>query len=172
MKGHIMTFYAAAAALVIAGLIIGAIIRFSPSDPARFHIALHPRPAILGPAILGPAILGLPKTGGRAQVTALRGGAYGDVPASAESAQDILARLDAIALASPRTVRLAGSADAGHITWITRSAFWGFPDYTTAQAHPQGVTLYARLRFGRSDMGVNAARLRAWMGALYPDHLS
>jgi hypothetical protein len=29
-----------------------------------------------------------------------------------------------------------------------------------------GLTLYARLRFGREDMGVNAARLRAWLAAL------
>jgi hypothetical protein len=162
MKGRIMIFYAAAAALVIAGLIFGAIIRFSPSDPTRFHIALHPRPAILGQwGAMGDV-----------QVHALMGGAYVDVPKTAQPAQAMLARLDAIALASPRTVRLAGSPDAGHITWITRSAFWGFPDYTTAHAHPQGVTVYARLRFGASDMGVNAARLRAWMGALYADHVS
>jgi hypothetical protein len=45
-----------------------------------------------------------------------------------------LARLDEIALATPRTTRLAGSPDEGRITWITRSALWGFPDYTTAQA--------------------------------------
>lgn len=151
-----MSIYAAIGAVIIAGLTLGAFIRFSPTDPARFHLALHPRPEILGQwGAMGDA-----------QVGALMGGGYVDMPLSAEQAQFTLARLDTIALATPRTARFAGSADAGHVTWVTRSALWGFPDYTTAQVHPQGLTVYARLRFGASDLGVNAARLRAWLGAL------
>ena len=75
-----------------------------------------------------------------------------------------------IATATPRTHRLAGSPEAGRITWITRSRLWGFPDYTTAQVTqtPTGprLDIHARLRFGRSDMGVNAARLHAWLAQL------
>ena len=82
-----------------------------------------------------------------------------------------LTRLDEIALATPRTTRLAGSPEEGRITWVTRSALWGFPDYTTAQAMTHdvatsGVTLFARSRFGREDLGVNAARLRDWLSRL------
>jgi hypothetical protein len=79
---------------------------------------------------------------------------------------DLLARLDAVALATPRTTRLAGSVSEGRITWVTRSAVWGFPDYTTAEARADGLYLQARLRFGREDMGVNAARLRDWLARL------
>ncbi|OYW47683.1 MAG: hypothetical protein B7Z31_15380, partial [Rhodobacterales bacterium 12-65-15] len=79
---------------------------------------------------------------------------------------DLLSRLDAIALASPRTTRLAGSVTEGRITWITRSALWRFPDYTTAEARSDGLFLYARQRFGSDDLGVNAARLRDWLSRL------
>ncbi len=86
------------------------------------------------------------------------------------TASDILARLDAIALATPRTQRIAGSPEEGLITWETRSLIWGFPDYTTAQAQTRDATvrldLHARQRFGAADMGVNAARLRNWLGKL------
>ena len=54
----------------------------------------------------------------------------------------------------------------GRISWVPRSALWGFPDYTTAEVRPDGLYTYARLRFGRGDMGVNAARLQAWAQAL------
>ncbi len=86
---------------------------------------------------------------------------------------DPLRRLDAIALATPRTTRLAGSPESGMITWVTRSALWGFPDYTTAQAIPtsmvgQLIEINARQRFGKADLGVNAARLREWVGHLEP----
>jgi hypothetical protein len=76
----------------------------------------------------------------------------------------LLARLDAIALATPRTTRIAQSD--GRITWETRSALWGFPDYTTAEVRTDGLYIYARLRFGRSDLGVNAARLNDWLAQL------
>jgi hypothetical protein len=95
-----------------------------------------------------------------------RGGA-GAACSLSGTPKDILARLDAIALATPRTRRLSGSAEEGLITWETRSQIWGFPDYTTAQAENRGSTtrldLYARQRFGKADFGVNAARLKTWL---------
>ena len=65
------------------------------------------------------------------------------------------------------------AADEGRITWVTRSALWGFPDYTTAEVTPtdggRSSTIFARPRFGSSDMGVNAARLEDWLAtALSP----
>ena len=84
--------------------------------------------------------------------------------------EPLLTRLDAIALATPRTNRLSGDPASGRITYITRTALWGFPDYTTAQTTPTPdgtrLDIHARLRFGRGDMGVNAARLTAWTGGL------
>ena len=46
----------------------------------------------------------------------------------------------------------------------------GFPDYITAEASQSGdgarLDIFSRQRFGRGDWGVNAARLRVWLGAL------
>lgn len=100
------------------------------------------------------------------QVAAREGGATLRLAADKGDPAALLAKLDTIALATPRTQRLAGSPAQGRITWVTRSALWGFPDFTTAQVQPDGLYIYARLRFGRSDLGVNAARLKAWAAQL------
>jgi hypothetical protein len=68
--------------------------------------------------------------------------------------------------ALPRTHVVAGSADEGRITYVTRSALWGFPDYTTVEYGDDTLKLFARLRFGGSDMGVNAKRLERVLSAL------
>jgi hypothetical protein len=130
--------------LGVAGL--DAYVRLAPNDVAAWDVALNPRPAVLGVA--------------SAEVVVLPNAAYVDV-----SGLD-LAALDARAMAWPRTQRLAGSVAAGRITWVTRTAFWGFPDFTTAEVGPDGLTIYARSRYGSRDYGVNAARLRAWLGSL------
>jgi uncharacterized protein (DUF1499 family) len=81
-----------------------------------------------------------------------------------------LAAVDRVAMAEPRTVRLAGSPDEGRITYVSRSRVFGFPDYTTVSAiADEGGTrlvIHARLRFGQSDMGANAARVGRWLAAL------
>lgn len=130
-----------------------AYIRLAPSPASLWDLALDPRPQNIA-------------TPSPDKVTPLPNGAYVDLTATADQTQALLARLDSIALASPRTQRIAGSAETGRMTWVTRSAFWGFPDYTTAESTPIGVTLYARQRFGAGDWGVNAARLTAWIAAL------
>jgi len=70
-----------------------------------------------------------------------------------------LARVDAAARALPRTRVLAGSVEEGRITYVTRSAAIGFPDYTTVEYSDGLIRMFARLRFGRSDLGVNRKRL-------------
>ncbi|MFN6924093.1 MAG: DUF1499 domain-containing protein [Tabrizicola sp.] len=133
---------------LLAGVVALALyVRLAPSDPARWH------------------------------VTPGAGGPWGEIVAGDNSASarlgpdvgppgDLLARLDAIALATPRTTRLAGSVESGRITWVTRSRIWGFPDYTTAEARADGLYLLARSRFGQRDLGVNAARLTDWLARL------
>lgn len=136
-------------ALLIVGF--GLYVRLAPSDPARWHVAPPP---------VATPDCGVVAGEGDARAACTR----------PDDPQQLLARLDEIAMATPRTTRLAGSPDEGRITWITRSALWGFPDYTTAEAAPDGsgtrLTIHARLRFGRSDMGVNAARLQDWLSRL------
>ncbi|MCI2398479.1 DUF1499 domain-containing protein [Aliiroseovarius subalbicans] len=113
-------------------------VRLAPSDPARWH----------GDVPLAPARF----EGGRIEVIA------GDA--------DTFRHLAEIAQATPRTQILAGSATTGHLTLITRSKLWGFPDYTTMQLTEGQIALYARLRFGSSDTGVNSARLDDWLQRL------
>ncbi|OUS37550.1 hypothetical protein A9Q94_05625 [Rhodobacterales bacterium 56_14_T64] len=76
---------------------------------------------------------------------------------------DGLARFDLVASASPRTKLLAGSVEDGLATYVTRTKFLGFPDYTTARQDGDLLKVYARLRFGRSDLGVNGARIADWL---------
>ena len=124
-----------------------AYVRLAPSDPARWHVS---------PRADGPW----------GEVVAGRASATLRLPLESGDPNTLLARLDAIALATPRTRRLAGTVTEGRITWITRSALWGFPDYATAEVQPDGLHIFARLRFGGGDSGVNAARLRDWLSQL------
>lgn len=119
-------------------------VRLAPSDPARWHT--DPAKGVAG---------------GNSEV------AKAFLPMSEAEA---LAAFDAAAMAEPRTERLAGSVEEGRITYVTRSRVWGFPDYTTVSTRPEedGATLviHARARFGRSDLGVNSARVERWLAAI------
>ncbi|MEN8657020.1 MAG: DUF1499 domain-containing protein, partial [Marivita sp.] len=82
-------------------------------------------------------------------------------------AQDgTFAELDRIILATPRTEVLTGSVEEGKVTYVTRSQWMGFPDYTTVMKSDDVLELFARLRFGQSDMGVNKARVDGWLDRL------
>ncbi|WP_375258369.1 DUF1499 domain-containing protein [Citreimonas sp.] len=74
--------------------------------------------------------------------------------------------LNQIILQSPRTELLAGGPEDERATFITRSKWMGFPDYTTIQMGEDHVELYARSRFGRSDMDVNRKRVQGWLDQL------
>jgi hypothetical protein len=146
-----------AAVLVVAILGLMAWVRLAPTDPAQWNVDI---------AKLSGLDWTLLTTEAR-QVVTLPNGALAGLIGTPDQAQATLARLDAVALATPRTIRLAGSAADGRITWVTRSKLWGFPDYTTAQITDTGtILIYARQRFGGEDMGVNAARLKDWLARL------
>lgn len=137
--------------LALGVLALQAYVRLAPTDPAIWHVD----PGLAG---AGEATETLP--GG---VRVARG--FGAPPA------DLLAQIDRIAQKTPRTKPIAGSVEEGMITYETRSALWGFPDYTTVAAQPgpdggSSLRIYARLRFGGSDMGVNAARVENWLSEL------
>lgn len=144
--------------LAVAAAALLAWIRLAPSDPARWHVPVA-LPDGLSPQPLGPGA-----------VIRQTDGAHALIWLPGMTPEQALARLDAVARSSPRTTRLAGDPAQGLITWITRSRLFGFPDYTTAEARvAQGGTvlaIHARLRFGKSDMGVNAARLGDWLARL------
>ncbi|SFS08954.1 DUF1499 domain-containing protein [Yoonia litorea] len=83
-------------------------------------------------------------------------------------AVEVLAAFEQRALATPRTTLLAGSVAERLLTFETRSLIWGFPDYTTVTVENDLLIVYGRLRFGRSDMGVNKARIQGWLDSLGP----
>lgn len=84
----------------------------------------------------------------------------------ANAGADSLVRLDAILSSTPRVSVLSGSAAGGHVTYVVRSLVWGFPDYVTAQQDGNALKIYARSRFGRSDLGVNRGRVEQWLRLL------
>jgi hypothetical protein len=142
-----MGLFIAFALIALLGLM--AYVRLAPTDAAQWNAL--------------PQIAALDAAAPVDQVILLTGGAALHLSTAKGDPAVLLAKLDTIAMAMPRTARLAGSVEEGRISWVTRSALWGFPDYTTAEARPDGLTLYARLRFGREDFGVNAARLSDWL---------
>lgn len=160
---------AAAALFAVAGLM--AYVRLAPDAVALWHVAV---PEVETGDCLAPieapdrlqvfaCRLSCAKTGD----ALCRKGAEGAllVLRSPQPAA-LLARLAEVAADQPRTRLLAGSLAEGRITWVARSLIWGFPDYVTAELGPEGLRIWSRQRYGRGDYGVNAARLRRWIGAL------
>ena len=83
-----------------------------------------------------------------------------------QAGPEALKQFDEVARADPARTLVAGSVEDGMVTYITRSKVFGFPDYTTAQQQGAILRIYARLRFGRSDLGVNRARVEAWIAQM------
>ena len=97
-------------------------------------------------------------------------GADAESPLIAGSLEAVARRVDAVARGEPRVTRLAGSNEAGFITYVVRSAWIGFPDYVSIKVMPQpdgrmALAIWSRSRFGHSDLGVNEARVRRWVEA-------
>lgn len=138
--------------VVLAALALVAYVRLAPANPAIWNGS--------------PASSLWAAGAGWDRVKPLEGGAVLRLSSENGTPQDLMQRIDAIAAATPRTVRFAGTPEDARMTWMTRSALWGFPDFTTAEVRADGLYIYARLRFGSSDLGVNAARLNAWLAEL------
>ncbi|MRU16897.1 DUF1499 domain-containing protein [Roseovarius sp. A21] len=126
--------------LGMVGLVVAVAVyvRLAPTDPAQWHE-------------MPGAVTNRDLTGGAMRVVGAGEGG--------------LAWMDEIIRATPRTEVLAGSVESGMVTYVTRSRVFGFPDYTTLRASGPQLELYGRSRFGRSDFGVNAARLDRWLKA-------
>lgn len=84
--------------------------------------------------------------------------------------QEVLAAIERLAVATPRTQVLKGDVASGMITFQTRSAVMGFPDHTTVSIQGDLLVIFGRLRFGKKDFGVNRARIAGWLETL--DHLT
>lgn len=141
-----------AAALVVGVAGFALWVRVAPSDPGVWHV--------------DPLAAERP---GRANHHLMRPGEAAS-PVWDMTAAELMAALDAVALAEPRVVRLAGTPEEGFVTYVARSRLWGFPDYVSVRAlEVEGgaaLAAFSRARFGESDLGVNAARMARWLAAL------
>lgn len=114
--------------------------RLAPSDPQRWHVVLDIAQDETLPGGVRRVILGADRA--------------------------MLEDLDRIIRSTPRTTVLIGTVAGAHITYVTRSLVMGFPDYTTVQLKDDRLMIWARLRFGRSDLGVNRRRVDRWLADL------
>ena len=89
-----------------------------------------------------------------------------DVPADR-----LFALVQDVAASQPRTFQAALYPDQLQAHYVARSALLNFPDLVTVAVRPDGpdassLILYSRSVYGYSDLGVNRARVEAWLGAL------
>lgn len=91
-------------------------------------------------------------------------GGYVAVRTFEGDAAEVLARVSQVALATPRTVQISDRP----LTFVTRSRVMGFPDVTQVIVQGNRLTVHAHLVYGASDMGVNKARVLAWLEQLGP----
>lgn len=127
-------------------VLLMAYIRLAPTNTARWHQL---------PDVTGPGD------------TSEEGG-FLAVRRITAPAAEVLKAVEQRALATPRTRLLRGSVDEGMMTFQTRSLIMGFPDHTTVAVRGDLLVIYGRLRFGRSDLGVNRARIADWLDTLGP----
>ncbi|RME17294.1 MAG: DUF1499 domain-containing protein [Alphaproteobacteria bacterium] len=119
---------------------------------AGLWVRLAPLPAERLTARPGPMEPGVhPLTGGVKVVRPLA-----DLPEGA------FERLCAIAAATPRTRQVGEDPCA----FVTRSRLWGFPDIAVIWVQDGNLHIHSHLVFGRSDLGVNAARVARWLDRL------
>ena len=76
-----------------------------------------------------------------------------------------------MAAAQPRTYLAAEYPDRRQSHYVVRSAAFNFPDLVTVATFDDGsgsagLLLWSRSVYGRSDLGVNRARLVTWIAAL------
>jgi uncharacterized protein (DUF1499 family) len=140
------------ALLAVAGFMI--YVRVTPSDPALWHVDPRaiPKPDRPNHWLIRPA-------GGDARP-----------PDYALEAPELARIVDAVVTAQPRTQRIAGAVDSGHMTYLTRTLLIGYPDYVSIRVYAtemgSSLAVFSRSRFGQSDLGANRKRMEKWMAAI------
>lgn len=95
----------------------------------------------------------------------------GYAPVYGERAFDMATAFHEFAMSQRGVERVGGRPEELHMTYVQRTPRLGFPDYFSIRFIdlPKGystVAIYSRSRFGYGDLGVNAARVKAWMGGV------
>jgi uncharacterized protein (DUF1499 family) len=83
----------------------------------------------------------------------------------------LFAAIQAVALGQRRVFAHGAFPAQRQAHFVARSAVLNFPDLIAVQVTPigpaeSGLILWSRSVYGRSDFGVNRARLAAWLAAL------
>ena len=134
-------------------------IRAAGHDPARWHVD----PATAERTGKPNDYLVAPEGTTAAPVDRVLG-VLGESPAA------VMARLDAVARAAPRTEVVAGTPEELFVTYVQRSKWIGFPDYVSVKAVPVegggSLIVWSRARYGYSDLGVNADRVERWLAEM------
>lgn len=141
--------------LALGVLVLGVMawIRLAPSDPARWHE--------------DPRLVARPSSPNFHLIRMVGGD---EMPRVFQMTPEALAeQVDEVAR-TDGAERIAGSLASGHMTYLSRTALMGYPDYTSILIEPAGegamLLAFARSRFGHSDLGVNRARITRWIEAL------
>lgn len=85
--------------------------------------------------------------------------------------EELRAHWAEVVTAQPRVRRLGESQDGLQVDYVQRTARFRFPDIITVRFVPvppaqSTLAIYSRSVYGRSDFGVNRARVEAWLDAL------
>jgi uncharacterized protein (DUF1499 family) len=135
-------------------------IRTVGHDPAVWHVdpltalePLTPNSFYVGPAE------------GSAQAPDAEARIYAVAP------QDLARAFDNFVMGQPRVEFVAESEDKLWVTYVQRTERLQVPDYISVRFLPYAdglstISIFSRSRFGHGDMGVNAARVTAWLAAL------
>jgi uncharacterized protein (DUF1499 family) len=83
----------------------------------------------------------------------------------------LFAIVEQVAAAAPRVFSLDNHPAQLQASWVARSARANFPDVIEVAVRPDPaggseLILYSHSIYGQSDLGVNAARLKIWLGAI------
>lgn len=138
--------------VIVISVALAIYIRVAPDDPARWH--------------RDPA----GRTATDKQNDYLVAPEGGDMvsPVYDKTPEALMTAFQKMALAQPNTT-LLGERD-GFATFVQRTRLMSFPDYITVRAVPaeggSQLYVYSRSRYGRSDFGVNKARVSAWLKKL------
>jgi len=94
----------------------------------------------------------------------------GSAPVFDVDTAKLAAAFDAVALGDDRVEVLAGSAADGYVTYVQRSALFGFPDFVSVKFVDvdggSSLSIFSRSKYGKSDLNVNEKRVTRWMAAI------
>ena len=141
--------------LLVLGIIAaGLFVRFAPIAPETWHV--------------DPLTAAIPDKDNHFLLRPEDGD--GPAPVFAADRAAVAAAFAQLVSETPSATLIAGSPEAGHMTAIVRFRLVGFPDFVTVKLveteDGTALAIFSRSKYGYSDMGVNKARVEAWLAVL------